>query len=210
MTPGSGRISGGWRLTQPSPCIPIEAVGRAGQPAVAICASSFLARGRREGSDGVILDSIEYKRDVAGGGRAVPQHALSSLNLIPNKLPLSLLPPRVSLLVNLHLFFVRVSLLCLSFCATRCRCDHPVVRRQQVYEGAVARRDAHGGGGCLATLSLPAGLWRSHGNHIPQLCRHPASGAGWGPRSTHCQPRYTHADMSMLRRCCNHPSGERG
>lgn len=106
--------------------------------------------------------------------------------------------------------FLCVSLLCLSFCATRCRCDHPVVRRQQVYEGAVARRDAHGGGGRLATLSLPAGLWRSHGNHIPQLCRHPTSGAGWGPRSTHCQPRYTHTNMSMLRRSFNHPSGDCG
>lgn len=145
------------------------------------------------------------------GGTGQCCGTLSSLNLIPNKLPLSLFPPRVSLLVNLHLYFcVCVSLLCLSFCATRCRCDHPVVRRQQVYEGAVARRDAHGGGGRLATLSLPAGLWRSHGNHIPQLCRHPASGAGWGPRSTHCQPRYTHADMSMLRRCLNHPSADCG
>lgn len=38
-----------WRLTQPSPCIPIEADSSAGQPAVAICASSFLARGRIEG-----------------------------------------------------------------------------------------------------------------------------------------------------------------
>lgn len=43
----------------------------------------------------------------------MPQHALSSLNLIPNKLPLSLFPPRVSLLVNLHLYFC-VCLFCVS------------------------------------------------------------------------------------------------
>lgn len=98
-----------------------------------------------------------------------------------------LLPPHVFLPVN-HLFPFSMSThfillhyhpLCLrlsftsslshslSFLCVLYRCDYLVVWWQQVYEGAVACGNAHRGGGRLTTLSLPAGLRRSHGNHIP-------------------------------------------
>lgn len=122
-------------------------------------------------------------------GSRLPDSPLSPLS---PPLPPIPSPPPIPLYLSLSLFPPFPLPLSLFTSPSACRRHHPVIRRQQVHEGAAASGDAHRGGGRLVALPLPAGLRRSHGNHVPKLGRHTASGAGRRPRPTHCQPGYTH------------------
>ena len=65
----------------------------------------------------------------------------------------------------------------------------PELRRLHVHEDHAAERHAHGGGGRVPALHVPAGLRAHDGHHLQGVRGHPAPGAGRGPDEAHCQPR---------------------